>query len=78
MHGHLNVKIVLDLYQTISRCVGLTNLPPSCADCLDIWEPQPLYQTVKYSHLWKKQDRKCKYNVTLKFVRATIVAVEKQ
>jgi len=23
------------------RCVGLTNLPPSCADCLGIWEPQP-------------------------------------
>jgi hypothetical protein len=22
-------------------CVGLTNLPPSCADCLEIWEPQP-------------------------------------
>ena len=23
------------------RCLGLTNLPPSCADCLEIWEPQP-------------------------------------
>jgi hypothetical protein len=23
------------------RCVGLTTLPPSCADCLDIWQPQP-------------------------------------
>jgi hypothetical protein len=22
------------------RCVVLTTLPPSCADCLDIWEPQ--------------------------------------
>jgi hypothetical protein len=22
------------------RCVGLTNLPHSCADCLKIWEPQ--------------------------------------
>ena len=22
------------------RCVGLTS-PPSCADCLEIWEPQP-------------------------------------
>jgi len=22
------------------RCVGLTTLPPSCAKCLDIWEPQ--------------------------------------
>jgi hypothetical protein len=24
------------------RCVGLTTLPPSCAECLEIWEPQPL------------------------------------
>jgi hypothetical protein len=23
------------------RCVGLTTLPPSCADCREIWEPQP-------------------------------------
>jgi hypothetical protein len=23
------------------RCVGLTTLPPSCADCLKVWEPQP-------------------------------------
>ena len=23
------------------RCVGLTTLPPSGADCLEIWEPQP-------------------------------------
>ena len=22
------------------RCVGLTTLPPSCADCLGNWEPQ--------------------------------------
>jgi hypothetical protein len=22
-------------------CVGLTTLQPSCADCLEIWEPQP-------------------------------------
>jgi len=22
-------------------CVGLTTLPSSCADCLEIWEPQP-------------------------------------
>ena len=24
-----------------SWCVGLTVLPPSCANCLEIWEPQP-------------------------------------
>ena len=23
------------------RCLGLTTLPPSCADCLAIWQPQP-------------------------------------
>jgi hypothetical protein len=23
------------------RCVGLTTLPPSWAECLEIWEPQP-------------------------------------
>jgi hypothetical protein len=23
------------------RCVGLITLPPSFADCLEIWEPQP-------------------------------------
>jgi hypothetical protein len=23
------------------RCVGLTTLLPSCADCLEIWKPQP-------------------------------------
>jgi len=23
------------------RCVGLTTLPHSCVDCLEIWEPQP-------------------------------------
>jgi len=22
------------------RCIGLTTLPPSCANCLEIWEPQ--------------------------------------
>jgi hypothetical protein len=22
------------------RCIWLTTLPPSCADCLEIWEPQ--------------------------------------
>ena len=23
------------------RCVGLTNLSPSCADCFEIWKPKP-------------------------------------
>jgi len=25
-----------------SRCLGLTTLPPSCADCLEVWESEPL------------------------------------
>ena len=25
----------------VKACVGLTTLPPSCADCHEIWEPQP-------------------------------------
>jgi len=24
-----------------SQCIELTTLPPSCADCFEIWEPQP-------------------------------------
>jgi len=23
------------------RCLGLTTLPPKCADCLEIWESEP-------------------------------------
>jgi len=23
------------------RCLGFTTFPPSCADCLEIWEPHP-------------------------------------
>ena len=23
------------------QCVGLTTLPPSCADCPEIWKPHP-------------------------------------
>jgi len=25
----------------VGRCVGLTTLPPTCADCHEIWEPEP-------------------------------------
>jgi len=28
------------------RCVGLTTLPPSCADFLEIWNPQGLSKPV--------------------------------
>jgi len=27
------------LWSKGGRCVGLTTLPPSCADCLKVWEP---------------------------------------
>jgi hypothetical protein len=23
------------------RCVGLTTVPPSCTDCLELWDPEP-------------------------------------
>jgi hypothetical protein len=52
------------------RCIGLTTLSPSCADCLEIWEPQPrgtpqglcrsvmgllyLYLYIKPSNEWNK------------------------
>jgi hypothetical protein len=28
------------LFRTHTRCVVPTTLPPSCANCLEIWEPQ--------------------------------------
>ena len=31
------------------RCVGLTTLPPSCADCLEIWEPQTFWNPLGLS-----------------------------
>jgi len=31
----------VDVARHGGRCVGLTTLPLSCTDCLDIWEPQP-------------------------------------
>jgi len=31
------------------RCVKLTNLSPSCADCLEIWEPQTSWNPVSLS-----------------------------
>jgi hypothetical protein len=48
------------------RCVGLTTLPPSCADCLEIWEPQSpgtirayngIAFTSPYMHLWHEQEK---------------------
>jgi hypothetical protein len=41
MHG-TNMKSTRNIYLGKSgRCVWLTTLPPSCADCLEIWAPQP-------------------------------------
>jgi hypothetical protein len=30
------------------RCVGLTTLPPSCADCLEVWEPVQTCNGIAY------------------------------
>ena len=35
------------------RCVGLTTLPPSCADCLEMWKPQPAGTLVDCPGLYK-------------------------
>jgi hypothetical protein len=49
-HGHnpsghtLAIALTQPLTEINTRnicCVELTTLPPSCADCLEIWEPQP-------------------------------------
>jgi hypothetical protein len=41
----LDVWLVDNVYQPHGqqyyRCAGLTTLPPSCVDCLELWEPQP-------------------------------------
>jgi hypothetical protein len=34
------------------RCVGLTTLPPSCADCLEILEPQRLGNLGTWARIW--------------------------
>jgi len=44
------------------RCVGLTTLPPSYTDCLEIWEPQDLSWPVMgllylYSSQWHNRTR---------------------
>jgi hypothetical protein len=44
---YYEVELIYSEYQEYflgdkdGRCVGLTNLSPSCADCLEIWKPQP-------------------------------------
>jgi len=40
MFSHRNEYQEYFLVSKGGRCAGLT-LPPSCADCLEIWEPQP-------------------------------------
>jgi hypothetical protein len=44
LHPHLITENVYQEYflgGKSGRCVRLRNLPPSCADCLEIWKPQP-------------------------------------
>jgi len=31
----------ISLWGKGGRCIWLTTLPPSCVECLEIWEPQP-------------------------------------
>jgi hypothetical protein len=62
-----------------SRCIGLTTLPPSCANCLEIWGPQPLgtlractgivlpFFTVRMElPCWSQTEGSASLNVTLK------------
>jgi hypothetical protein len=42
-------KKVLKFWQS---CIGLTTLPPSCAGCLKIWEPQPPGKLRACAGLW--------------------------
>jgi len=35
------------------RCVQFTTLPPSCAECLEIWEPQPLGTLRAFPELYR-------------------------
>ena len=48
------------------RFVGLTILPPSCADCLEIWESQPPGTLRVYPDLYR--DR---FTLTFTFIRRT-------
>jgi hypothetical protein len=44
LHPQLVIRAfrnIIGCYSMKGQCVGLTILPPSCADCLEIWEPQP-------------------------------------
>jgi hypothetical protein len=34
------MNTVIHEYRNCGHCVGLTTLPPSCTDCLEIWESQ--------------------------------------
>jgi len=35
------------------QCIGLTTLPSSCANCLEIWKPQPLGTLTAYPVLYR-------------------------
>jgi len=52
------------------RCVGLTNLPPSCADCFEIWETQTA-RTLKFCpRLYRGS-----YNIQLGAPRQTLTII---
>ena len=52
----------------VGRCVGLTSFPPSCADCLVLWEPQLLGTLRACSGIplllqWRKRTERAVYFV---------------
>jgi hypothetical protein len=46
------------------RCVGLTPLPPSCADCREIWEPEPPGTLRAYPGLYRDCFTFCLFHPT--------------
>jgi hypothetical protein len=38
----VSLEFFTDIILPGSQCVVLTTIPPSCTDCLVVWEPQPL------------------------------------
>jgi len=51
------------------RCVGLKTLPPSYADCHEIWEPQPSGALRAYPGLYRDTLTFTAFIVLLYYVR---------
>jgi len=61
-----------------SRCIGLTILPLSCADCPEIWEPKPpgTLWACNRPVLWLLFFRHCQYNSHCQECRKTSFRAE--